>query len=130
MAFRSCCKNQVQLSFVSYSKKPKVTGNIQLWPSMMVAEGKWPFHHPFKAVESILKYGLQPSRKASRQGPKAQKNLLNISWPSSSCMSISFTESGITSNTVSFHLNSSQKLSSQLPYIWARAFSFPFHTIS
>lgn len=43
-------------------KKPKSTGNIQLCPSTLVDEGRYPFHLPLSVVESKLKYGLHPLR--------------------------------------------------------------------
>jgi hypothetical protein len=41
---------------------------------MEVAEGRWPFHLPLRAVESIVKNGLHPLRKPSMLGLKQQKN--------------------------------------------------------
>jgi hypothetical protein len=43
-------------------------GNVQLCPSKAVATARCPFHLPFKCVESMLMYGLQPLENPSMQG--------------------------------------------------------------
>jgi hypothetical protein len=43
-------------------QKSQKQQDIQLCPSTLVAEGKWPFHLPFNVVESTLKYGCIPHK--------------------------------------------------------------------
>src|SRR6266540_1606030 len=68
-------RNQVQFLVVSAWKNPNATGNIQLCPSIPVADGRHPFHRPLSVVLSMLKYGRHPFKKPSIQGLKQQKNL-------------------------------------------------------